>query len=272
MDIPCFVRWISLASLDGYPNSKRSQQGIYRLLIMDGYDSHLTIQFVRYCEMEKILLLRLPPHSTHFLQPLDVVIFQQWKHWHAEAIDHAVRYRVGDFDKQTFLSNIELIRQATFKEGSIKSAFRKCGFVPFRPNVVIREIELDFEEKADIYKELTLPKLPIPLPNTWSSPTTHSALYQQAQAVQDMLRSSVEPPDTPTRQSNRANVRKFMESVLTQDIVHQQLTNYMWESRVAQIQQERRKKQPRLQIQKGRVVYAVDVDRDISCLQELIAT
>ena len=59
--------------------------------------------------MEKIILLRLPPHSTHFLQPLDVVIFQQWKHWHAEAIDHAVRHGIGDFDCQTFLANIESI-------------------------------------------------------------------------------------------------------------------------------------------------------------------
>ena len=57
--------------------SKRRQQGIYRLLIMDRYESHLTIQFVQYCEIEKIILLHLPPHSTHFLQPLDVVIFQQ---------------------------------------------------------------------------------------------------------------------------------------------------------------------------------------------------
>ena len=64
---------------------------------MDGYESHLSVQFVRYCEMEKIILLRLPPHLTHFLQPLDVVIFQQWKHWHTEAIDHAVRHGVGDF-------------------------------------------------------------------------------------------------------------------------------------------------------------------------------
>jgi hypothetical protein len=78
--------------------SKRTQQGTYRLLIVNGYDSHLTIQFVRYCEMEKILVLRRPPHSTYFLQPL-VVIFQQWKHWHVEAIDHAVRHGVGEFDK-----------------------------------------------------------------------------------------------------------------------------------------------------------------------------
>jgi hypothetical protein len=29
-----------------------------------------------YYEIEKIILLRLPPHSMHFLQPLDVVDFQ----------------------------------------------------------------------------------------------------------------------------------------------------------------------------------------------------
>src|SRR5258708_9893437 len=126
--------------------------------------------------MEKILVLRLAPHSTHFLQPLDVVIFQQWKHWHAEAIDHAVRHRVGEFDKQTFLSNIESIRQATFKDGSIKSAFRKCGFVPFRPNLVILEIELNFEEQvgADMFTELPQPSTP--LPEIWSSPMTHYTL------------------------------------------------------------------------------------------------
>ena len=38
---------------------------------------------------------------------------------------------------------------------------------------------------------------------------------------------SVELPDTPTRQNNHANIRKFMESVLTQDIVHSQLAKYI---------------------------------------------
>jgi hypothetical protein len=60
--------------------SKRTQKGEYHLLIMDGYESHVSMQFVRYCEMQKVILLRLPSHSTHFLQLLDVIIFQQWKH------------------------------------------------------------------------------------------------------------------------------------------------------------------------------------------------
>jgi hypothetical protein len=251
--------------------SKKSQQGEYRLLIMDGYESHLTIQFVRYCEMQKIILLRLPPHSTHFLQPLDVVIFQQWKHWHAEAIDSAVRHGVGEFDRQTFLANIESIRKTTFSLGNIKSAFRKCGFVPFTPNIVLRQIAVNsqaFEDESKRRSESNI-KPESALQEIWSSPKTHDKLYQQAEAIRDMLRSSVEPPDTPTRKRNRDNTKTFMQTVLAKDLIHKQLTDYMWDSRIAQIQEERRKKRPRTQIQKGGVVYAADISREISTGQEL---
>ena len=43
----------------------------------------------------------------------------------------------------------------------------------------------------------------------------------------------------------------------------------MWDSRIAQIQEERQKKHPRTQIQKGGIVYAADVNREISSLEEL---
>ena len=68
------------------------------MLILDGYDSHFIYQFLRYCELNKIIPLQLPAHTTHFLQPLDVVIFQQWKHWHAEAIDQHIQHGVGEFN------------------------------------------------------------------------------------------------------------------------------------------------------------------------------
>jgi hypothetical protein len=93
------------------------------------------------------------------------------------------------------------------------------------------------------------------------------------QAVQGLLRSLVEPPDTLIRQNSRANVQTFIESVSAQDIVQYTLNlRNIYESRVAQIQQDRRKKQPRSQIQKGGIVYAADVDRNISCFLELIAS
>ena len=57
------------------PNSRQ-----YRLLVLDGYNSHLTYEFVKFCIDSKVEVLKLPPYSTHFLQPLDVVVFQQWKY------------------------------------------------------------------------------------------------------------------------------------------------------------------------------------------------
>jgi hypothetical protein len=34
------------------------------------------MDFIEYCNQKKILLVVYPPHSTHTLQPLDVVMFK----------------------------------------------------------------------------------------------------------------------------------------------------------------------------------------------------
>jgi hypothetical protein len=47
----------------------------YRLLILDSHGSHLTTDFIDSCDGNRILLAIFPPHSTHSLQPLDVVLF-----------------------------------------------------------------------------------------------------------------------------------------------------------------------------------------------------
>jgi hypothetical protein len=38
-----------------------------RLLIMDGHGSHLTVDFVEYCDLHGIIPFLLPPHATHLL-------------------------------------------------------------------------------------------------------------------------------------------------------------------------------------------------------------
>ena len=54
----------------------RSQlRGEYRLLIVDGHASHVSIEFITFARKHKIICLCLPPHSTHLLQPLDVSVF-----------------------------------------------------------------------------------------------------------------------------------------------------------------------------------------------------
>jgi hypothetical protein len=48
----------------------------YRLLILDRHGSHVTQAFITYCDRRRILLAVYPPHSTHTLQLLNVVLFK----------------------------------------------------------------------------------------------------------------------------------------------------------------------------------------------------
>ncbi len=55
--------------------SKPGAQRGRRLLILDGHGSHITKQFIKFCDANRILLAILSPHSTHTLQPLDIGLF-----------------------------------------------------------------------------------------------------------------------------------------------------------------------------------------------------
>ena len=101
------------------------------------------------------------------------------------------------------------------------------------------------------------------LPEQWEPPQGHQETQLQAEAIQNMLRSSLTPPDTPTRRQNRANVATFAQGILATNILHDQLVDYMWDSYLAKAQQNDRNKRARTQLQKGGVVYAHDVDRNI---------
>ena len=120
--------------------SSLRQIGTFRLLLLDGYGSHCTKEFIDYCDSHKVIPFCLPPHSSHLLQPLDVVVFQPYKHYHAEAVEAATRTGCGDFNKVEFLDRIDSIRQQTFKKSTITAAFRATGLIPYNPDIVISKL------------------------------------------------------------------------------------------------------------------------------------
>lgn len=112
-------------------------QGAWRLLLLDGHGSHHTREFVQYCDNHNIIPFGLPPNLTHLIQPLDVVVFQPLKHYHAKALDLLVRDGICDIGKVEFLGLIEGVRRQAFKQTTILSAFKKTGIEPFNPNIVL---------------------------------------------------------------------------------------------------------------------------------------
>ncbi len=117
-----------------------AQKGSYQLFLLDRHVSNTTADFLAFCERQRIMCFVMPPHATQPLQPLDVVLHQPYKHYHAEAFKEATRASYTDLNKHEFLAALTSIWLQLFKKLPIWSAFEKTDIFPFCPMVVLDKI------------------------------------------------------------------------------------------------------------------------------------
>jgi hypothetical protein len=112
----------------------------YRLLILDGHGSHLTKDFIEYCDRNRILLAVYPPHSTHTLQPLDVVMFKPFSSAYSNQVAAFIERCQGltSMSKRDFYPMFMAAWEASFKKDTILKAFEATGLSPFEPEVILK--------------------------------------------------------------------------------------------------------------------------------------
>ena len=84
-------------------HTKTRKVGVYRLLSLDGHESHLNQDFKDYCLEYKILTLCMPPYLLHILQPLDVVYFSTSKRKYFQRVRDLARRRMFHINKEGLL-------------------------------------------------------------------------------------------------------------------------------------------------------------------------
>ncbi|CCA74483.1 related to transposase [Serendipita indica DSM 11827] len=151
-DSDAALRWLS----DVFePQTRPDTEGAKRLLILDGYVSHCTLEFVTCARNHQIIILCLPPHCTHRRQPLDVGVFgplsKAWSRFVKESQESG--YFVT---KNTFLSIYSKARSEALVEKTIKSAFKRCGIHP------LDESKITEEDTAPAENTSCLSSQPIP--------------------------------------------------------------------------------------------------------------
>jgi hypothetical protein len=133
-----------------------------RLLILDGHSTHRGEQFLTIAEEYNITVLDLPAHATHLLQPLDVKVFKQCKHFHQKAIDEAVHSFDFEYKLRTFLSDLPRIRRQSLTIRTILSGWKASGLWPVNPALIIDKIQEERnttpEYEFDHSYNLTTPK------------------------------------------------------------------------------------------------------------------
>jgi hypothetical protein len=105
------------------------------LLTLDGHVSHESLHTLEYAKANNIIILCLPAHATHILQPLDVSFFRSLKHnWDLMCEDFARDPRnQGTFVNKYSFCNVfsKAWAAATGKKDTITNGFKRCGFFPF---------------------------------------------------------------------------------------------------------------------------------------------
>lgn len=125
---------IALEFLQHYiNNSDCGPEADWKLMLMDNHGSHCTPQFIDFANKNHIWPYHLIPHLTHCMQPLDVGIFQPYKHWHDVAIQDALLEFNTEYTVSRVFGDLTKIQDNTFKEGIIRQALKKSGMWP--PNV-----------------------------------------------------------------------------------------------------------------------------------------
>ncbi len=133
---------IGLQWIQHFERHTRSKTiGSKRLLVLDNHGSHTTPEFRSFCESNSIILLWMPPHSSHLLQPLDVGCFGPLKTAFSKQNQDLIKNHIFHVTKEDFLATFHTAFLASFNQSNIQAGFRGSGLHPFDPEAVLSQLE-----------------------------------------------------------------------------------------------------------------------------------
>src|SRR5450432_3992596 len=168
-------------------------KGVYRLLILDGHGSHVTLEFDLFAKEHSIITLCMPSHSSHLLQPLDVGCFAVLKRQYGRQIEGLMRNGVNHIDKHDFLEAYYNARNETMTQANISNSFAATGVLPYDPERVLAKLNTQLRTP-------TPPPASAIKQGPWAPETPHNTaqLELQSKAIKDYLKRRTKSPPSPT--------------------------------------------------------------------------
>lgn len=121
------------------------QSGLYRLLILDIPESHLSHGFKKYCRERNILTLCMPANLSHTLHPLDVVCFSLLKQKYSQRVQDSARHQIWHVNRERFLSAFRDAFFDVFTSENCKKAFEVAGLVPINARRLIDGLSVSLQ-------------------------------------------------------------------------------------------------------------------------------
>ena len=127
------------------------------LLILDNHESLTSLAAIDMAKKRGIVLLTIPPHTSHRLQPLDLTVFGPFKRAYAQAMDGWMRSNPGKTVSITDIPGLVKIAQnIAMIPRNIISGFESTGIFPYNRNIFT---ESDFVSATVYDQQLLAPNI-----------------------------------------------------------------------------------------------------------------
>lgn len=134
---------------------RQRRDGLTGYLSLMGTDLILRwILSTNYCDQNKILLAIFPPHLTHTLQPLDVVLFKPLSTAYSAALSRHLHSNQGllRITKGDFFPLFWKAWVSSFKKETILRSFQATGIWPINSDVILQrfsKFDLDRQQSLE---------------------------------------------------------------------------------------------------------------------------
>lgn len=136
------------------------------MLLFNGHASYVTVDAIKYCEENKIILFCLLRHSTHLLQPLDVGVFSPFATAYRRILLEKTKWGTNyQIPKDLFLEIVQQARIESITPDNVRSLWKKTSLFLYNPKVVIQDLPSVILAKASAI-------IPLPASTALSQPIT----------------------------------------------------------------------------------------------------
>ncbi|KAJ3454606.1 hypothetical protein MRS44_013206 [Fusarium solani] len=180
-NIVIFRKWFTEIFLQ---ETRPKDTTAWRMLILDGHRTHITIEIMYMAWVNKVQLIYLPAHSSHISQPLDVGLFSPVKSYFRRATrDFASFNTTAPIQKQRFIEAYKQASDQAFTSRNIRSGFRAAGIFPLdKKRLLDRAVDVE-EPPSSLAPPHTPKKRKVGDTELWRTPKSGKDVKEQAQRL-----------------------------------------------------------------------------------------
>jgi hypothetical protein len=168
------------------PKPKIANQKL-RVLIYDGFGTHETLEIIQFYFENNIILCRLPSHTSHKLQPLNVAVFGPLKAAYRDQVERLEREYIKTIGKEHFTYLYNPARTQALTSRNIRAGWAKAGLFFFIPDKILSDmpkppIELTAPNTNEVgsYTQDQVPQTPVTPVSAEAVASLHNLIKKNA--------------------------------------------------------------------------------------------